>query len=119
MNEIIYQGKPLPIHFGLKALSNYTQMQATSFEDTVTTTNPVASIETIVSLTVSGLNEGSRKQGSDKRYTQDDVWDMIDEEPELISKITEVFMAAVTPLTAKLGALSPKGMPTVKPKRKP
>ncbi len=108
MKEIIYQGKALPLHFGMKAINSYTKLQGTSFESAATSTLPVSNIESIVSLTTSGLNEGARKSGIDKRYTEDDVWDIFDEEPTLIITISELFIEAIAPLTDKLGSLAPK-----------
>ncbi len=108
MRELIYQGKALPLHFGMKAINNYTKLQGATFESSATTTAPVSNIESIVSLTRSGLNEGARKSGSDKRYTEDDVWDIFDEEPTLILTVSELFIEAIAPLTDKLGSIAPK-----------
>ena len=119
MNEIIYQGKPLPIHFGLKTIYEFTKLNGTSFEEAVTTTNIGGDMGSVIFLAISGLNEGSRKSGSDKRYTQNDIFDMFDDEPNLIMTVANIFMEAIIPLTEKLGALKPKGMPAVKQKRKP
>jgi len=123
MNEIIYQGNALPLNFGMKVISNYVKAQNSSFEEAVTTTNPISTIESIVTITTLGLNEGSRRSGSDKRYTDDDVWDMFDDDPELLGKVSGIFMEAITPLTDKLGALgskiNPKVAPIAKQKRKP
>ena len=118
MKEIIYQGKALPIHFGMRAINEYVKLQGTEFGDVVTSTNSLANLDSIVTLTTSGLNEGARKSGSTERYTEDDVWDMLDEDPTIILKVSEIFIEAVVPLTDKLGALSPNSNPTVTPPNK-
>lgn len=105
MKEIIVNGKALPIHFGLKAINEFTKLQNRDFHDTVTTTDSLGSLDSIVALTVSGLNEGARKSKSEVRYTEDEVWDLFDEHPKLILEVSEIFMEAVIPLTDKLGAL--------------
>lgn len=112
MKEIIVNGKTLPIHFGLKAINEFTKLQNGDFHDTVTTTNSLGSLDSIVTLTVSGLNEGARKTKSEVRYTEDEVWDLFDERPKLILEVSEIFMEAVIPLTDKLGALNPNVQPT-------
>ena len=112
MNEIIYKGQLLPIHFGIKAINNYVKLQGKEFEEAVTTTNSLANLDSIVSLAVLGLNEGARRGGSNIRYTEDNVWDMFDEEPTLILKISEIFIESVVPLTDKLGSLNPNAVST-------
>lgn len=108
MHEIIYKGVTLPIHFGIKAINQYVKLQGGSFEETVTTTNSLANIDSIVSLAAMGLTTGARRSGAPKTFCEDDVWDMFDEDPTLILKISEIFIESVVPLTEKLGGLVPK-----------
>lgn len=106
MKEIIINGQPTPIHFGMKAVDEFTKRTGGDFADTVTTSQAVGSLEAIVTLTATGLNEGARKSGSDRRYTEDDVWDIFDDEPNLILTVSEIFVESITPLTDKLGDIS-------------
>lgn len=106
MKEIIIAGKPCPIHFGLRAVNEFTKQQNGDFERTVGTTEALGSLDSIAALTVTGLNEGARRTASDRRYTEDEVWDFFDEEPELILTVSEIFMEAIAPLTDKLGELA-------------
>lgn len=108
MKEIVIAGRACPIHFGLRAVNEFTKQHKVDFERTVGTTEALASLDSIVGLTVTGLNEGARRTGSDHRYTEDEVWDIFDEEPELILTVSEIFMEAITPLTDKLGDLASK-----------
>ncbi|MFI3299257.1 MAG: hypothetical protein R3Y49_05600 [Rikenellaceae bacterium] len=108
MKEINFQGKALPIHFGIRAINNFAKLQNSQFAGAVTSTESLSSLDSIVSLTTSGLNEGARRSKSDVRYTEDDVWDMFDDEPTLILNVSELFVEAIAPLTDKLGAISPK-----------
>ncbi len=113
MHEIIYHGTPLPLHFGMRAINEFTKLQRLGFEQAVSTTDALTSLDSIVTLTVSGLNEGARLAKSDRRYTEDEVWDMFDDEPELILRVSEIFIESVTPLTDKLGRLQLKNdLPT-------
>lgn len=106
MKEIIIAGQACPIHFGLRAVNEFTKQQNGDFERTVGTTEALGSLDSIVALTVTGLNEGARRTASDRRYTEDEVWDLFDEEPELILTVSEIFMEAIAPLTDKLGDLA-------------
>ena len=119
MKEIIIAGRTCPIHFGLRAVSEFTKMQGGTFENTVGTAEALGSLDSIVSLTATGLNEGARRSNSEHRYTEEEVWDIFDEDPQLILTVSEFFIEAITPLTDKLGELikNGKGPTKVKPKR--
>lgn len=119
MKEITIAGQSCPIHFGLRAVNEFTKLQGGDFEETVSTTGALGSLDSIVSLAVSGLNEGARRTNSDRRYTEDEVWDIFDEEPQLILTVSEIFMESIAPLTDKLGNLvSPNGTRPAKGNRK-
>lgn len=109
MKEIIIQGMPRPIHFGLRAIDEFAKQRGAEFGQTVASTEALGSLDSIVALTVTGLNEGARRAGCDRRYTEDEVWDIFDEEPALILKVSELFVECIAPLTDKLGDLSKNG----------
>ncbi|MFI3298767.1 MAG: hypothetical protein R3Y49_03075 [Rikenellaceae bacterium] len=119
MREIIYNGKALPLHFGMKSLSHFANQNGLEFGELVSSADAVASIEFTVSITTSGLNEGARRSGADIRYTENDVWDMFDDEPNLVLRIAEIFIESITPLINKLDpSLTKNSLPTAiqKPK---
>ena len=58
-------------------------------------------------LTMEALNEGARRSGLTTRYTEDEVWDMLDDEPALIPRLYELFAESITPLTDRLGDILP------------
>lgn len=64
MREITIQGIAHPIHFGLRALCDFTKTQDTDFDTTVTSAQALGSLDSIVGLTVTGLNEGARRTNS-------------------------------------------------------
>lgn len=105
MKEIIINGQVTSIHFGMKAVNEFTKQQGSDFADNITTSVAVGSLDSIVTLTASGLNEGARKSGSDKRYTDDEVWDIFDDEPHLILEVSQIFVDSIAPLTDKLGSM--------------
>lgn len=118
MKEIIIAGRTCPIHFGLRAVNEFTKMQGGAFERTVGTAEALGSLDSIVALTATGLNEGARRSNSEHRYTEEDVWDIFDEDPQLILTISEIFMEAISPLTDKLGELAKNGKGPTKGSRK-
>lgn len=74
MKEIIIQGTPRPIHFGLRAIDEFVKQRGAEFGQTVASTDALGSLDSIVALTATGLNEGARRADSDRRYTEDEVW---------------------------------------------
>ena len=60
----------------------------------------------IVALTATGLNEGARRAGDDRRYTEDEVWDLFDEDPTLILTVSDLFVESISPLTDRLGEMA-------------
>lgn len=114
MKDIIINGEATPIHFGMKAVDEFTKRQGTEFSDTVTTSEAVGSLDSIVALTATGLNEGARKSGIFKKYTEDMVWDIFDDEPHLILEVSQIFVDSIIPLTDKLGDMSKNGRAAAK-----
>lgn len=96
-------GRELPVHFGIRAINEFSKDQSLTFADTINGSG-VDSLERVIKIAVVGLNEGARRAGAPERFTEDNVWDMVDDEPELIIRIGEIFMESVQPLMDKLGA---------------
>lgn len=116
MREIIINGQAAPIHFGLKAIDQFTKQRGSDFGENVTTSDAVGNIDSIVTLTATGLNEGARRTGTDRRYTEDDVWDIFDDEPHLILEVSQIFIDSIVPMTDKLGDMSKNGQAAAKKK---
>ena len=114
MKEITINGKATPIHFGMRAVAEFTKRQESDFAENITTTAAVGSIDSIVALTTVGLNEGARHSGSERRYTEDDVWDIFDEEPHLVLEVSQLFVESISPLTEKLGGMVKNGRAAAK-----
>jgi len=106
MREIIIHGKPCPIHFGLRAIHEFTRQRGADFASTVSSAEALSTLDSIVALTATGLNEGARRAGDDRRYTEDEVWDLFDEDPTLILTISDLFVASILPLTDCLGEMA-------------
>ena len=106
MAEITIKGKAYPIHFGLRTLNRFAIMRNEEFSDILTAKNALASFDAIVELAVMGLNDGAERAGSDHRFTEAEVWDIFEEEPELILQVGELFVESVTPLTDRIGKIA-------------
>lgn len=106
MKEIIIHGTPRPIHFGLRAINEFTRQRGVDFGETVSTSEALSTLDSIVALTVTGLNEGARRAGDDHRYTEDEVWDLFDEDPTLILTVSDLFVESIAPLTDRLGEIA-------------
>ena len=119
MAEITIKGQVYPIHFGLKTLNHFAVMRGEEFSDILTAKNALTSFDSIVDLALIGLNDGAERAGSDHRFTENDVWDIFEEEPELILIVSEMFVESITPLAERLGKL-PKNSkrPTTKRRQK-
>ncbi len=115
MREIIYNGVALPLHFGIRAINEFAGAKGKELGDIIEQGTSFDGLDKVVEMAQCGLNEGARRRGVDKRYTADDVWDMIDDDPQLILGIVDVFAEAVELLTEKLGSL--KENPTATKKR--
>ena len=106
MKEIIIHGTPHPVHFGLRAIHEFTRQRGADFASTVSSAEALSTLDSIVALTATGLNEGARRAGDDRRYTEDEVWDLFDEDPTLILTISDLFVASISPLTDRLGEMA-------------
>lgn len=109
MREITIRGNVCPIHFGLKAINDFAKRTGKDFSTTITTTDAIATFESLAGITALGLNEGARQQGLKERYTEDDVWDFFDENPRLVLDVADIFRESIAALTQKLGDIDPNG----------
>jgi hypothetical protein len=104
MLTITIAGSQYPVHFGMRGLSAYAKKTGFSFGQLVTSEDAVNSIEGLVGIAVLGLNEGARKAGlkNAKTFTEDDLWDAIDEDPGILLQIADAFSISIKPLIDKL-----------------
>lgn len=101
--SITINGRELPVHFGMRAINEFSRLTNRQFDDTINGAG-LGNLESVVQLAVFGLNDGARREGSSERYTENDVWDMADDDPTVIVRFSEIFMESVQPLMEKLGA---------------
>src|SRR5574344_612181 len=99
MKEIVIRGTARPIHFGMRAINEFTKNTKGDFETNISTTDAIATMDSLVAVAAVGLNEGARLSTRPERYTVDDVWDFIDEEPLLVLTIADIFKDSIDALT--------------------
>ena len=107
MKEIVIRGTARPIHFGMRAINEYTKNTQGNFETNITTTEAIATMDSVGAGAAGGLNEGARRSTRTDRYPVADVWDFVDEVPYLILKIADIFKESIDALTEKRGDLDP------------
>lgn len=118
MKTITIKGVDTPIHFGISTLDLIAKEQGRGFDE-VLATGQNAPLDLLESILRHGLNAGARKASDPVRYTSDEVWDAIDEEPELLLRAMELFQEQVTPALQKLNPSAGNfSKPSPKPKRK-
>lgn len=107
-------GTPQPIHFGLRVINDLSKAGDLEFGD-VLSGEGLDGIEKIVQLAMMGLNEAAKINRLPDRYTEEDVWFMFDNEPNLMVDVVEAFTESITPLTEKLGSM---GKSTPQPEKR-
>lgn len=110
MSGITYNGKTYPVHFGLRAINQFAKDTGANFNKVVTAEEAVTAIDAIVKLGVLGLNDGARKAGAynpSDAFTEDDVWDMCDDDPSIVLRLADIFLESIRPLNEKLDGLVP------------
>lgn len=94
----------LPIHFGLRAINQHAKNNKFDFNQMVTTQDAVASLDDIVELITTGLNDGARRADTKKSYTVDEVWDMCEEYPQAIIDAADIFGRSINVCIEKLNS---------------
>ena len=102
--DYYYRWKPVPRPLRYAWSERHAKKTGFSFGQLVTSEDAVNSIEGLVGIAVLGLNEGARKAGlkNAKTFTEDDIWDAIDEDPGILLQIADAFSISIKPLIDKL-----------------
>ena len=109
MDIIEINGQQHPIHFGLRAVNEFAKRTGISFGAVVAGQTSVdGTLDNIVTLAEIGLNEGQKKLGVEHPdvWTEDDVWEVIDDDPTILLKVADIFSSEVKPLIDKLDGVS-------------
>lgn len=97
MKTVNYRGRELPINFGIRTFNEACKLMNISFGEAIAAdeTPKANTLELLVLVTLFALNDGARKAGKERRYTEDDVWDMFEDEPQLVNECSELFAESI------------------------
>ena len=92
MKEILIKGVTTPVNFSLRVINNFARKHGMEFQSAMEGGNNMgfALLDHLASLTMEALNEGARRSGLTTRYTEDEVRDMLHDEPALIPRLYEL-----------------------------
>ncbi len=109
MKEILIKGVATPINFSLRVINNFARKHDMEFQTAMEGDGSIgfALLDHLTSLTTDALNDGARRSGVTTRYAEDEVWDILDDEPTLIPTLYTLFAESIAPLTDRLGDIAP------------
>jgi hypothetical protein len=89
---VMINGKDYPCRFGMAALMEYTKQTNTKINDLGNLGNDMT-MEQAITLCWCGLKDGARKAKKQFDMETVDIADLLDDDPNAIEKIMEVFAA--------------------------
>ncbi|MEG2612659.1 MAG: hypothetical protein RR971_04120 [Alistipes sp.] len=103
LNQIIMlqyiniKNKPTPINYGIRVMMTTSASLGLTFDGLckkIDVENPPMSemFAIVIASTITALNEGARLDNRPDRFTEDDIVDMIDCEPTLMSQFSSMMM---------------------------
>jgi hypothetical protein len=99
MQPFKIKDKTFYIHFGSYAVQQFCEAAGWKLSEAMQKLGTITQddIETIVLLIFHGFKDGARKAGKEFDLTIPDVYDLIDDDPELINNVLTNFVGSVTP----------------------
>lgn len=96
VQQFTTKGRTFPVNFGIRALASTADQLGLKLDtlarDAVVPDMPFGRlIELVTVVTAEAMTDGARKSGEPKHYTQDDVVDLIDEDPALLPVLLTMF----------------------------
>ena len=90
LQQFTTSGRSYPVNFGIRALAATADQLGLTLDtlarETVVPDMPFGRlIEIVTVVTAEAMTDGARKSGEPKRYTPDDVVDLIDGDPALLA----------------------------------
>jgi hypothetical protein len=87
---------PMPVHFGWAALAEWTQNTGLTLNE-LNEIGEKLTVTDAIFLVYAGLRHGARKEKVDFHLTIEDVADLMDETPTLMSEAMEEFSRSMSP----------------------
>lgn len=100
LQQFTTSGRSYPVNFGIRALAATADQLGLTLDnlvrETVVPDMPFGRlIETVTVVTAEAMTDGARKSGEPKRYTPDDVVDLIDGDPALLPELLTLFRQSI------------------------
>lgn len=114
-DHITVDGAELPIHFGIKTVAEVAERYGKDLDEFISDvyeqakkvmddkspefrfSNIAKTTKLTVLASTVALNEGARRADKENRYTEDNVTDLIDDNPELLTTLTSKFLGSILP----------------------
>lgn len=99
MQTLKIKDKTFYIHFGSYAVQQFCTAAGWKLSEAMQKLGTITQddIETIVLLIFHGFKDGARKACKEFDLAIPDIYDLIDDDPELINKVLTAFVGSVTP----------------------
>lgn len=82
----------IPVHFGMVALKKFSEEVGIEFGELFADLEKaLGTLDRRVKLCLAGINDGYRKAGDQKRMTEEDLLDLLDEYPVLLEELFIIF----------------------------
>ena len=110
MRTITINGTKYPVHFGMRAVNTFLKRTGKTLSEIVTARDVISSLDGIVALASNGLTEGARKEYGREdagEFSEEEVWDFIDEQPELIFEFVDAFAEEIRPMMERMEGYGP------------
>ena len=100
LQQFTTSGRSYPVNFGIRALAATADQLGLTLDnlarETVIPDMPFGRlIEIVTVVTAEAMTDGARKSGEPKRYTPDDVVDLIDGDPALLPALLALFRQSI------------------------
>jgi hypothetical protein len=95
---VLSDGNTLPFSFGMAALSNFLEDNGWSLQDLGQLQDNL-SLSKVMQILHHGFRDGHRREKLPFALTLDDIGDLIDENPTLITRCMDIFAASMPALT--------------------
>lgn len=100
LQQFTTSGRSYPVNFGIRALAATADQLGLTLDnlarETVVPDMPFGRlIEIVTVVTAEAMTDGARKSGEPKRYTPDDVVDLIDGDPALLPALLALFRQSI------------------------
>lgn len=100
LQQITSNDRTYPVNFGIRTIAATADAMGMSIDKlsrsfVMPDMDLGALVDMVTRVSAVALTDGARKAGVPRTFTQDDVVDMIDDDPGLLSRLIEMFRASL------------------------